>query len=41
MAHVSICAPLTGAFKAEVMVPWNVPIAKVGLEHFVKVLQAL
>ena len=41
MAHVSIGAPLSGAFKAEVMVPWNVPIAKVGLEHFVKVLQAL
>jgi hypothetical protein len=41
LAHVSIGTPLTGAFKAEVMVPVGVPLAEVGLGHFVKVLQAL
>ena len=41
MAHVSIGTPLQGAFKAEVMVPFDKPVADVGLEHFVKVLQAL
>ena len=41
MAHVSIGAPLYGAFKAEVMIPWDKPVAEVGLEHFTKVLQAL
>jgi Mg-chelatase subunit ChlD len=41
MAHVSIGNPLTGAFKAEVLVPCGVPLSDVGVDHFVKVLQAL
>jgi hypothetical protein len=41
MAHVSIGTPLQGSFRAEVMVPYGTSLAKVGLEHFVKVLQAL
>ena len=41
MAHVSIGTALTGAFRAEVMVPFGKPIADIGLEHFVKVLRAL
>ena len=41
LAHVSIGTPLTGAFKAEVCVPYGTPLAQVGLDHFVKVLQAL
>jgi len=41
MAHVSIGTSLTGAFRAEVMVPHGVPLAQVGVDHFVKVLQAL
>jgi Mg-chelatase subunit ChlD len=41
MAHVSIGTALQGAFKAEVMVPCGTPVAKVGLDHFVKILQAL
>ena len=41
LAHVSIGTPLQGSFRAEVCVPWGTPLAKVGLDHFVKVLQAL
>jgi uncharacterized protein with von Willebrand factor type A (vWA) domain len=41
MAHVSIGTPLSGSFRAEVCVPFGTPLAEVGLEHFVKVLQAL
>ena len=41
MAHVSIGSALQGAFRAEVRVPHGVPVAQVGLDHFVKVLQAL
>ena len=41
LAHVSIHSRLMGAFKAEVMVPYNGSIAEVGLDHFVKVLQGL
>ena len=41
MAHVSIETPLTGAFKAEVCVPYGMALGRVGLDHFVKVLQAL
>ena len=41
MAHVSIGTPLTGSFRAEVRVPHGVPLAQVGVDHFVKVLQAL
>ena len=41
LAHVSIGNPLRGAFKAEVQVPYGASVADVGLEHFVKVLQAL
>jgi uncharacterized protein with von Willebrand factor type A (vWA) domain len=40
-AHVSIQTPLRGSFKAEVCVPYSKPLAEVGLNHFVKVLQAL
>jgi Mg-chelatase subunit ChlD len=41
MAHVSIDTPLSGTFKAEVRVPYGKPLAEIGLDHFVKVLQAL
>jgi cobaltochelatase CobT len=41
LAHVSIGTPLTGAFQAEVYVPSNTPLTSIGLDHFVKVLQAL
>jgi hypothetical protein len=41
LAHVSIGTPLAGSFKAEVMVPVGTPFAEIGLDHFVKVLQAL
>jgi uncharacterized protein with von Willebrand factor type A (vWA) domain len=41
LAHVSIGTPLQGTFRAEVMVPMNEPLTSVGLDHFVKVLQAL
>jgi len=41
LAHVSIGSPLRGTFKAEVMVPEGKPLAEIGLDHFVRVLQAL
>lgn len=41
LAHVSIGMPLSGTFRAEVMVPRDAALTEVGLEHFVKVLQAL
>jgi hypothetical protein len=41
LAHVSIGNPLAGCFKAEVLVPHGKSVADIGLEHFVKVLQAL
>jgi len=41
LAHVSIGTSLAGAFRAEVQVPYGVEVSDVGLEHFVKVLQAL
>jgi hypothetical protein len=41
MAHVSIGTALTGAFRAEVRVPCGAALSEIGLDHFVKVLQAL
>jgi Mg-chelatase subunit ChlD len=41
MAHVSIATPLQGSFRAEVCVPCGAALSEIGLEHFVKVLQAL
>jgi hypothetical protein len=41
MAHVSIGTPLTGAFRAEVRVPHGTKLSELGLDHFVRVLQAL
>lgn len=41
LAHVSIGAQLTGAFRAEVMVPCGAPLSSIGLDHFVKTLQSL
>ena len=41
LAHVSIGTPVSGCFRAEVCVPHGVPLAKVGLDHFVKVIQAI
>lgn len=41
LAHVSIGNPLRGSFKAEVLVPHGKSVSEIGLEHFVKVLQAL
>jgi hypothetical protein len=41
LAHVSIGNPLAGSFKAEVLVPHGQSVSEIGLEHFVKVLQAL
>jgi len=41
LAHVSIGTPLSGAFRAEVQVPYGCEVSDIGLGHFVKVLQAL
>ena len=41
LAHVSIVTPLRGAFKAEVQIKPGQQITDVGLESFVRVLQAL